>query len=291
MQTDKSGSSDSKKKWLLGCGIGCGAVLIIIVILVVTGALYIKGLVQGFKEADVLMDRIIETYGDVEEYCPEPDGSISPKKLEVFLSVRETFKPAMMEIEQALEEMTRGRKTGDVEVKVPKKNVFKMIGLGFGLIPKLADFIKVRNQALLDEGMGMGEYFYLYVTVYYSWLGKDLDAGPNIQIHDEDVQWEDEGDDEFRRDMLIHRIHRLIFPMLRNQLEKLRAMERSTVDEEWLSSLEKEVNALQENRYRLPWQDGLPAVTKKSLEPFRRRLEDSYNPMTHSLELTFELER
>jgi len=41
-----------------------------------------------------------------------------------------------------------------------------------GIIPLMAEFVKTRNQALLDAGMGMGEYYFIYVVVYYPWLGK-----------------------------------------------------------------------------------------------------------------------
>jgi len=45
---------------------------------------------------------------------------------------------------------------------------------------------------------------------------------------------------------------------------------------------------MEADRYRLPWQDGLPDVIESSLQPFRSQLEQSYNKMTNPLELTFE---
>lgn len=45
---------------------------------------------------------------------------------------------------------------------------------------------------------------------------------------------------------------------------------------------------MEADRYRLPWQDGLPEVLEISLSPFRERLEASYSKMTNALEVAFE---
>ncbi len=47
-------------------------------------------------------------------------------------------------------------------------------------------------------------------------------------------------------------------------------------------------SAMEADRYRLPWQDGLPEVLEISLSPFRERLEASYSKMTNALEVAFE---
>lgn len=276
----------------MGCGIGCGAVLVIVIILGVTAFFYFRGLVKGFEESDVLMDTIREKYGEIEDYCPEPDGRIKPERINTFLAVRESLKPFLEEIEKNIKELERGRSRGEVEVELPKKNVFQMIGLGFGLVPKLADFLKARNQTLLEKGMGAGEYVYLYVTVYYSWLGKSPGEGPDITIKGEEgFQWEDTDDRELRRDFMVRQINRMILPLLKNQLEKMESGQFRTSGKEWPAALKAEIEALEEDRYRLPWQDGLPSVTEESLRPFRTRLEESFNPVINSLELTFDMER
>ncbi|MDH5743914.1 MAG: hypothetical protein OEZ52_10235, partial [Candidatus Aminicenantes bacterium] len=58
--------------------------------------------------------------------------------------------------------------------------------------------------------------------------------------------------------------------------------------DDWRTTLEAEIEAMEADRLRLPWQDGLPDVIESSLKSFRYQLERSYNKMTNPLELTFE---
>ena len=76
--------------------------------------------------------------------------------------------------------------------------------------------------------------------------------------------------------------------MLYNQLEKLSTSESSDIPDEWREALKAEIEAMEADRFRLPWQDGLPNVIESSLKPFRYQLQQSYNKMTNPLELTFD---
>ena len=169
-----------------------------------------------------------------------------------------------------------------------------MVKLGFGLIPQIAEFMKSRNQALLDTEMGMGEYYYVYVIAYYSWLGKLPEDGPEFQItglDDEESRWGELDQEELleeRRDSMLRRLHRMLLPMLLNQLEKLMSTDISESQEEWKQILEAEIKAMEEDRFRLPWQDDLPDVIEASLNPFRSQIEQGYNKMTNPLEISFE---
>lgn len=286
-------SSNTTKKWLVGCGIGCGAILLIAIVLGITGFMFFKNIVDEFKDTEEMMNVLSERYGEITDYVPSPDGSISAHRLEAFLTVREVFSKSRKELEasmQALEDRSAGI---EVDVKKPQ-NVLQMVKLGFGLVPKLAEFMKARNQALLDAEMGMGEYYYIYVIAYFSWLKKNPEEGPAFQISEtgeEGMRWGEldrEEVREARRDLLLRQMHRMLLPMLHNQREKLISGEIPDAQAEWKAALEAEVQAMGKDRYRLPWQDGLPAKTEASLEPFRQRFEQSYNAMTNPLELTWQ---
>jgi hypothetical protein len=153
--------------------------------------------------------------------------------------------------------------------------------------------MKFRNQALLDNEMGMGEYYYIYAIAYFSWLGKLPEDGPDFEVMEEGGgsrlgEMDIEEIREERRDSMLRRLHRTLLPMLQNQLAKLAAAEPSDTPSEWRDLLEAEIKAMEEDRFRLPWEDGLPDVIKASLEPYRDRLEQSYNAMTNPFELTIE---
>ena len=73
-----------------------------------------------------------------------------------------------------------------------------------------------------------------------------------------------------------------------DQKEKLIEGDFRGISKQWREALEAEIEAMELNRYRLVWQDGLPEVTRRSLEPFRGRLEASYSPLTNGVEMALE---
>ncbi len=291
MENVKRSSSSSTKKWLIGCGIGCGAIALIVIILVMSGFFFIRNIVQDFRSSDELMDTLVETFGEIEEYSPSPNGAIEPQRLEAFLAVREVMTPVREGLEQSLRILQESDDEGPGEEE--RRSVFKKIKTGFGLISQIADFHRARIQALLDAGMGMGEYYYLYTVSYYSWLGKPILDGHDFQIRGDDEgfrfnDWDSEESDEIREDMSFRWLHRMILPMLHNQHEKLTAGDVPEAQRQWQRALEAEMEAMESNRYRLVWQDGLPEVIRKSLEPFKQRLETSYSPLTNGMEIALE---
>jgi len=286
-------SGNTTKKWLVGCGIGCAVIILILIVLGVGGYMFFKNLIGEFEVQEELMATLTERYGEIRDFCPEPDGSISPNRIEAFLSVREAFAPFQEKLEISMRELQDRAEKTEVEVKKPK-NIFEIVKLGFGLIPQIAEFLKFRNQALLDVEMGMGEYCYIYAISYFSWLGKLPEDGPDFEVmgpEDSESRWGEMDRDEIReerRDSMLRRLHRTLLPMLQNQLEKLVATGASETLSEWEELLKAEIQAMEEDRFRLPWEDGLPDVINASLEPFQDRLEQSYNPMTNPFELMIE---
>jgi len=286
-------SSNTTKKWLVGCGIGCAVVILILILLGVGGYVFFKNLVGDFQEQEELMATLTERYGQIRDFCPEPDGSIGPSRIEAFLSVRDGFAPFREKLEISMRELQDRAEQSEVEIKKPK-NVFEMVKLGFGLVPQIAEFMKFRNQALLDAEMGMGEYYYIYAIAYFSWLEKRPEDGPDFEVmgeEDRGVRLDEMDREEIReerRDSMLRRLHRTLLPMLQNQREKLAVTEPSETRSGWRDLLEAEIQAMEEDRFRLPWEDGLPDVIKASLEPYRDRLEQSYNAMTNPFELTIE---
>ena len=276
----------------MGCGIGCAVIILILIVLGVGGYMFFKDLIGEFQEQEELMEILTERYGQINDFCPEPDGSIGPSRIEAFLSVRDAFAPFRDKLEISMQELQARAGKSEVEVKKPK-NIFEMVKLGFGLVPQIAEFMKFRNQALLDAEMGMGEYTYIYAIAYFSWLEKPPEDGPDFEVMEEGEgsrlgEMDLEEIREERRDSMLRRLHRALLPMLQNQLEKLGTAGSSESISEWKDQLQAEIQALEDDRFRLSWEDGLPDVIKMSLEPYRDRLDRSYNVMTNPFELTIE---
>lgn len=285
-------TSSSTKKWLIGCGIGCGVIVVLGILLVAGAYFFIRNLVEGFQDQEAILKTLTERYGRITEYCPDPDGIIEANRIEAFLAAREATATTRQKIEQSIAVLSDEEWEGEIDVE-SSGNVFTKIRLGLGLIPQIAEFLKVRNQALLDADMGMGEYYYLYTLVYFSWLKKPVIDGPPIQIMgDEDEfryrDWEDEEAQEIREDMIKRRLHRMTLPMLHNQYERLNELPGSSERDVWQKKLKAEIDAMESDRYRLIWEDGLPDTLASVLELFRDRLITSYSPMMNAIEISIE---
>jgi hypothetical protein len=293
MEMNQGHSSGSKSKWLVGVGIGCGAIVFIIVLLFIGGYVFIKNMTSGFKESESKLSELAVKYGRTEEYCPDPSGAIGPNRLEVFLKAREAVAPNRQRLEASFEQLTKDKRS------------LAAIRRGLGVIPQVADYLRARYQALLDAGMGMGEYYFIYTISYESWLKKPVEDGPAFRFSEGGgmrADWDKEDTQEMQKDYALRRIHRTVLPMLKNQLAKL------TTDHEapgpaagptgrgggkgapakWQDALAAEVKAMEADPHRLPWQDGLPEVLESSLKLFRDRLEASYSRMTNMFEISYE---
>lgn len=294
-----------RSKWVIGCSIGCGAILLIFIILVGMGYYLVKESIVAFEEATESMKSLEEQYGKAGNYCPEPDGNIKTERIEAFLKVRENLIPHLEEMKQSLvhliDEINRAEQEDSFW------NVVGIIKDVSKALPKLAKYFTTRNRNLMEVGMGLGEYYYIYVVAYYAWLGKSPGDGPDFrfiegkgknralyfameemlkdkdgqQEQDEDDSWEGEGIGTFSR------LRGFILPMMECQLKKLRESAPGEKPGSWQEALEKEIEAMVKDRSRVPWQEGLPEVLQASLRPFRERLETAYGKLMNPLEFGF----
>ena len=150
----------------------------------------------------------------------------------------------------------------------------------------IMDFFRARNQALLDAGMGRGEYAWIYWLTYFAWLGhpagdSELDdiladrtsESGRVNVHI---------DGGMEPERLTWRVRRDITAMLRNLEEELAADPDGT---ELLEIVRAELAVLAEDPARVPWEDGLPQEFAAGLDPYRDRLEASYSRAANPFEL------
>ena len=130
---------------------------------------------------------------------------------------------------------------------------------------------------MADAGIGFGEYTYVYALAYYAWLGHSPSDGPETAIAEEEAEFGPRMGNAF-----IGRVRGDLLQMLRNQRDSLVGVE---VADGWLEALDGEIAALEADARRMPWQDGLPEAIAASFEPYRERLEASYNSVTNAFEL------
>jgi hypothetical protein len=283
----------SSNKWLIGLGIGCGGAIVLLIIIGIGGYFFVRNMTQGFRESQALMRTLEEKYGRPEAYVPGLDGVIAAGRMEAFLAVREAAAPVRQSLEESLETLVKDQQARETEGR-RARNVFSSIRAGIGTIPQFSGFVKARSQALLDQGMGLGEYYYLYAIAYYAWLKKSPEDGAGVDLRGGGFSPGDRAGEDARdvsRDMTLRRVHREILPMLENLLAKLRSGAGSGgggAADKWTEALAVEVKLMETDRYRVPFQDGVPEVIEKSLRPFRERLEKSYSRATNLFEFILQ---
>ena len=280
----------STKKWFIGCGIGCGAIVIILLVLLALGFFFVKDMVYKFEETGELTNSLKDLYGEIEDYTPPPDGRIPFERMEAFLYVRESLTPARVRLDHAISLLDSMRNQGNREDTRRPGQVFRAFKAGFGLIPGIGDFYTRRSQSLLEVEMGLGEYMYIYILSYYSMLEKPPGDGPGFQLLQDDKdwrfdEWDREENFEERNVTMTEKINQLILLMLKNQVSQLDSPSSDSGEDEWRGAFLAEIQALESDSQRIPWKGSLPFVIEVSFRPFLTRLESTYSPLTNILEL------
>lgn len=281
---------EGDSKWLAGCGIGCAVVIALFLAGGVGTYFFVRDTVHDFAGAKQAAVELAGRYGEIRDFAPPLDGRIAANRLEAFLAVRRATVPARSETRDAiggLESRIEGFQKGEIRGFWA---VLSTVRQGVGAIPSLARLHQDRARALLDQQMGLGEYEYIYVLAYYSWLEKSPGDGPKfLKIgSNNDVNWDPDNDVDGAREARAREIVRRVRSDFRAMFENALAAGRKgapTVDRQWLSAVEQELAALNASWDRIPWADGLPEMTKDSLTPSRRELEMSYDELNNALEL------
>lgn len=287
-------SDNGWKPWLWGCGIGCGLVLLIVVGLFTASFFFARNMVRGFEDAERSRAELATRFGDAGDFTPWPDGAVPAERMEAFLRVREATTEARAKLGdkfKTIQQLASNADAGDLDSRSVREKLGFMINIGssaFGLGAELGDFFAARNNALLEAGMGPGEYGYVYVLSYYSLLGRsprDGMDGFQADVHEGapggGVRWEVEIGDERRAGWPNPETRRQVLAVFENQLAAL----DETSPEAWRLRLRDEVRALKSDPSRVPWQDGLPGSIAASLEPYRARLETTYDSRANFFEL------
>lgn len=273
-------------KWLVGCGVGCLAVLVVVFIIGLGAVLTARKVAGGFKEAQQAVSRVEGEFGPPEAYAPDPDGRIPADRIQAFLAVREATSRVRGNLKARIEELESITGDRQPERKSGLQKLLTVMRTGVGAIPRLAEFEHNRAEALMANRMGLGEYWYIYSLVYYSSLKKDPGDGP-ARLHTQDggeVRLDDHSDPqdvrESRRSRIDRKVNLLFRRILGNALQESKAAEKSP----WLQVVEKERSALEEKHERIPWEDGLPPEIEQSISPFKSDLDESYDPTMNPIE-------
>jgi hypothetical protein len=279
----------SGKKWFIGCGIGCGLMLLILGGVGTCGYFGVKKIQDQVEGMEENADAVQARFGDADDFVPELDGAIPAARMETFLAIRDDMAPVRNETSEILNVLD-----GNGVNWVAKAQA------GMKMIPAMLGFVNQRNTILLANDMGVGEYQYIYALSYFVLLDKDPSDGPGFQMSGDDeqengnvrVDWSNNGGEEGVRDTRSERVRTYVnnvqVKVLANQLEAYRASLPAGTDlatDPWGAQLETELAAMKLESLRFPWEEGLPAQIRASLEPYSDRINETYDPMTSIIEM------
>jgi hypothetical protein len=277
------------KKWFVGCGIGCGLMLLILGGVGTCGYFGFKKLEEKIDGLEENSDAIQARFGDPADFVPALDGSVPADRMETFLAVRDEMTSYRLETSEILNSLDDSG-----------LNWIAKAQAGMKLVPALLGFINQRNEALLNQGMGVGEYQYIYALSYFVLLAEDPADGPSFTLSGDDeadngnvkFNWGNSNDHGDVREDRSRRVRRFVnnvqVDVLENQLDAYQASLPAGTDasvDPWGAQLTAEVEALKFETLRFPWEDDLPQQIRASLEPYRDRLVATYDPLTSVIEM------
>ncbi|MBD3868150.1 MAG: hypothetical protein IFK94_08490 [Acidobacteria bacterium] len=255
--------SGKATRWLKGCGCTLAVLLVVGVIALVVGSMT---MIRPLREAIETREQLDLKYGSQSDYTPPADGAIPRDRLEQFLTMRRELMEICGRFEEAYESL-EAMERFDSQDTAPNGEVlraaFKAARGAFGLAPAFGDFIQARNQTLLDHGVGLGEYTYIYSMAYGSSLLDIQEDGDvtRMQVH----------------------VSRRVLDVLQDMLE--RQLDQVEPGSAWADTLKAEVDRLEGSGWSVPWINGLPPTIDASLAPFRTDLEEQFCRYTVDLEL------
>jgi hypothetical protein len=267
-------------KVLAGCGIGCLFLVLLAVGLSWMGYRWARDTATAVEAAAEVERQLIEEYGRIRDYVPPKEGRLPTDRLEVFVAVREDFSTARSDLEESIRGLARREEESGVT------GGLRVARAGASMPHNIMEFSRARNQALIDAGMGVGEYTWIYWLTYFAWIGHPVD---DSEFHDimEDrshghgrVNVQIDGGMEAER--ITWRLRRDITAMLKNLEGELAVSPDQTAI---LEVVRAELAVLAEDPTRVPWEDGLPEVLAAGLEEYRERLEANYSRATNTFEL------
>ncbi|MBT3317517.1 hypothetical protein HN388_06000 [bacterium] len=244
----------AKRNWFIGCGVGCATVILV---LVIGGAIIgnmFKDKFSGYEDVEDMQCQLTDRYGEVEDYCPPADGVITSDRINIFLAIQDSLSvpgAILAEQWQTLEDADSSddKSFGDV-VDLAKSAI--------GFAATIGDYMAARNSAQLSLDMSPGEYIYIYVITYKSWLNLESAGGlEEMDFESDVVHYSSVTSDD-------------LILQLECQLGQLSESDLLYVE------LAKEIESMKKDSSHTPWQGGLPSEMLTVLEPYRYDLESSY---------------
>jgi len=253
--------------WLKIGGIACAAAVALVVlvlggIVAVTFRSYERGLA-----GESVLDR---TYGRHDSYRIPSDGAVAADRMRRFIAVRRVLAPRCDEIADLTGSFRRVQSAAK-EGRPDVVGLFGRIADAARRMPRLGltfgAYVTDRNKALLDNGMGLGEYTWIYVVSYLAFL----EQPPATLLPSSN-----------RPGLFQDRIYPETARLIERHIE-----DTGMIGGPWVDELPR----LRRDRERVPFSGNLPPELATSLEPHRPALADVACPAAAELDVTITVRR
>lgn len=220
-------------------------------------------LTAGVREAKRLEQTLIDRFDWADKYTPSIDGSIAAQRVEAFIRVREAVQTICADYQAILvsisdlDKLEAEEDNSATETASTGMQGFKS---AFRAGPKMLEFSETRNQALLDENMGLGEYMYIYLASY----GKQLANEPDSAFSGMEEAF------------ISDRARKEFIQILTNQLLAIQASGPQSSNPALITELQTEIEALKVGSHSSPWPNGPMGRTGEALAPYQQRISDLY---------------
>jgi hypothetical protein len=251
--------------------IGC---VVLIVIAIAFPLVMAVKMMSPFNHAVDARHAIEEQFGAQEAYVPPTSGVPSADRIEVFLEVRRTLSEPCADLSSAQQQVQKLEGfDGQDEVKRLEvlKQAFSTTKSMMGVGPVIGRLYEIRNRSLLDAGMGLGEFTYIFTVAYRD---QQLDPPKSDRL--------------FGPTPTNRRVRKALLSMLESQLAVLRSEGGGETE---TAALETEIAAMHADQDRIPWQDQIPPAITEALAPYRTELDELYCPAMAPLELMINEKR
>lgn len=258
--------SESSGQWLKGCAFGCGGLVVLCVLMIVGMSVSMR---SAFDDAHEDRKTLVDRFGEDDAFVPSVDGSVAASRVEAFLAVRQALAGAHAEIEAVDREMAELESIEDGEeppLREALPMVFRLTRSMMGLPWIFGEIERTRNRALVENGMGLGEYSYIFVMAYHDQI---VDPSEEAVL--------------FSSSAAGARVRAELRGMVERQL--LAAEAEVPPDESLVTALAAEIEALEADAARILWQDGLPEPIAASFVGYRDRLDAAYSTAAAEFEL------
>lgn len=259
------------RRILIGCGIAC----LVVIVALVAGGIAVGSWVRSkvdTKQVETLHAELEKRFGTPENWVPPLDGTLDPARVALFAALRDSIaavrKGAAADLATFIHVAGRDRPEGRpwIEKILDGANMAKN---GTTMLTSMVNYFATQERLLLGNGMGPGEYRYLYSMAYFGWLEWDPVAQPQVR-------------DALQRASLLEEVEtararygRLLGTQLENQRRDLEAKSARTPAEDAAWALLKAELEDVAKTGRFPFAGRVPAPVAAALEPYRGRLQST----------------